>query len=316
MANVRDTGMKLPSLDELFSSQEERDDAKLKRIYEIPLDEIDPFPEHPFKVRDDEDMMALVESIRTSGVLTPATVRKKEDGRYELLSGHRRLRACELADIPVLRCEIVDMDRDEATIFMVESNFQRTTILPSEKAFAYKLRLDAMNRRGQRSDLTCSPLGNKLEVGRASHELASEVGDSKSQIFRYIRLTELLPEILDMVDEGAIAMRPAVELSYIPKIQQGMIWESMEIEGCTPSHAQAIRMRRLSEDNKLTPEAIEAIMMEQKPNQKERIVLRGDRFTSLFPPDLPISRREDYVAAALEHYARFRERQRTRDDAR
>ena len=316
MPNARDIEMKLPSLDDLFSSQEERDDAKLKRIYEIPLDEIDPFPDHPFKVRDDEDMMNLVESVRTNGVLTPATVRKKEDGRYELLSGHRRMRACELAGIGTLRCEIVDMSRDEGTVFMVESNFQRTTILPSEKAFAYRMRLEAMNRQGQRTDLTCSPLGNKLEMGRASHELASAVGDSKTQIFRYIRLTELLPEILDMVDEGQIALRPAVELSYIPKIQQGMIWESMELEGCTPSYAQAIRLRRLSAENKLTPEAVEAIMMEQKPNQKERIILRGDRFNRLFPPDLPMSKREDYVAAAMEHYARFRERQRTRDDAR
>ena len=315
MANARDIEMKLPSLDDLFSSQEERDDAKLKRIYEIPLDEIDPFPDHPFKVRDDEDMMNLVESVKVNGVLTPATVRKKEDGRYELLSGHRRFRACQLAGIGTLRCEVVEMNRDEATIFMVESNFQRTTILPSEKAFAYKMRLDAMNRQGQRSDLTYSPLGNKSER-TSSHELGQQVGDSKTQIFRYIRLTELLPEILDMVDEGQIAMRPAVELSYIPKLQQGLIWESMELEGCTPSYAQAIRMRKMSEEHKLTPEAIDAILMEQKPNQKERIVLRGERFSRLFPPDLPVSKREDYVAAAMEHYARYRERQRSRDDAR
>ncbi len=315
MANARDIEMKLPSLDDLFSSQEERDDAKLKRIYEIPLDEIDPFPDHPFKVRDDEDMMNLVESVKVNGVLTPATVRKKEDGRYELLSGHRRFRACQLAGIGTLRCEVVEMNRDEATIFMVESNFQRTTILPSEKAFAYKMRLDAMNRQGQRSDLTYSPLGNKSER-TSSHELGQQVGDSKTQIFRYIRLTELLPEILDMVDEGVVAMRPAVELSYIPKLQQGLIWESMELEGCTPSYAQAIRMRKMSEEHKLTPEAIDAILMEQKPNQKERIVLRGERFSRLFPPDLPVSKREDYVAAAMEHYARYRERQRSRDDAR
>ena len=315
MPNARDIEMKLPSLDELFSSQEERDDAKLKRIYEIPLDEIDPFPDHPFKVRDDEDMMNLVESVRTNGVLTPATVRKKEDGRYELLSGHRRMRACQLAGIPVLRCEVVDMTRDEATIFMVESNFQRTTILPSEKAFAYKMRLDAMKRLpGRPSTRNGDPVG--LNLDRSRIELAKDSIDSSTQIFRYIRLTELLPEILDMVDEGQIAMRPAVELSYIPKIQQGMIWESMELEGCTPSYAQAIRLRRLSAENKLTPEAVEAIMMEQKPNQKERIILRGDRFNRLFPPDLPMSKREDYVAAAMEHYARFRERQRTRDDAR
>ena len=312
MANARDIEMKLPSLDELFSSQEERDDAKLKRIYEIPLDEIDPFPDHPFKVRDDEDMMNLIESIKTNGVLTPATVRKKEDGRYELLSGHRRLRACQLAGIQTLRCEVVDMNRDEATIFMVESNFQRSTILPSEKAFAYKMRLDAMKRLPGRKN--GDPVG--LHLDRSREMLAKNSIDSSTQIFRYIRLTELLPEILDMVDEGQIAMRPAVELSYIPKLQQGQIWESMELEGCTPSYAQAIRMRKLSDDHKLTPEAIEAIMMEEKPNQKERIILRGERFNRLFPPDLPMSKREDYVAAAMDHYARYRERQRTRDDAR
>ena len=192
-------------------------------------------------------------------------------------------------------------------------NFQRSTILPSEKAFAYKMRLDAMNRQGKRNDLTSDPLGPKL---RSNQQLAKEVSDSTTQIKRYIRLTELIPEILDMVDEGQIAMRPAVELSYIPKLQQGQIWESMELEGCTPSHAQAIRMRKLSDDHKLTPEAIEAILMEEKPNQKERIVLRGERFNRLFPSDLPVSKREDYVAAAMEHYARYLERKRTRDDAR
>ena len=317
MANEKSVEMRLPSLDDLFSSQEERDDAKLKRIYEIPLDEIDPFPDHPFKVQDDEDMMNLVESIRNNGVLTPATVRKKEDGRYELLSGHRRMRACQIAGIPALRCEIVEMSLDEATIFMVESNFQRTTILPSEKAFAYKMRLDAMKRMpGRPSRGNWSPMGNNLDRDRSAKELAEEVGDSKTQIFRYIRLTELIPEILDMVDDGQIALRPAVELSYIPKLKQGHIWECMEIEQCTPSHTQAKRMRRMSEEGKLTPESIEAIMLEEKPNQKERIVLRGDRFSKLFPPDLPMSKREDYVAAAMEFYGRHRERQRTRDDAR
>ena len=316
MANAKDIEMKLPSLDDLFSSQEERDDAKLKRIYEIPLEEIDPFPDHPFKVRDDEDMMNLVESVKTNGVLTPATVRKKEDGRYEILSGHRRLRACQLAGLDTLRCEVVDMNRDEATIFMVESNFQRTTILPSEKAFAYKMRLEAMKRvAGRPAKDNYSPVGNnKWET--SSEEMAAEVGDSKTQIFRYIRLTELIPELLDMVDERQIALRPAVELSYIPKKKQGEIWQQIEIEQCTPSHAQTIRMRKLEEEGKLTSEAIEVIMMEEKPNQKEKIVLRGERFSRLFPPDLPVSKREDYVAAAMEHYARFRERQRSRNDAR
>lgn len=310
---MKDIEMKLPSLDELFSSQEERDDAKLKRIYDIPLDEIDPFPDHPFKVRDDEDMLNLVESVRVNGVLTPATVRRKEDGRYELLSGHRRLRACELAGIDTLRCEVVDMTRDEGTIFMVESNFQRTKILPSEKAFAYKMRMEAMNRRGKRSDLTSGPLGPRF---RSDEELALEVSDSARQIKRYIRLTELIPEILEMVDEGQMAMRPALEISFIPRVQQGHIWQCMDAEQCSPSHAQAIRMRQMAAEKKLTPEAIEAILLEEKPNQKERIVLRGERFSRLFPPDLPTSKREDYVAAAMEYYARHRQRQRDRDDVR
>ena len=219
---MKDIEMKLPSLDELFSSQEERDDAKLKRIYEIPLNEIDPFPDHPFKVRDDEDMLNLVESIRENGVLTPATVRKKEDGRYELLSGHRRLRACELAGIDTLRCEVVDMTRDEGTIFMVESNFQRTKILPSEKAFAYRMRLEAIKRLPGRPPKNVGPVGPNY---RSDETLAAQVEDSARQIKRYIRLTELIPEILDMVDEGQMAMRPAIELSFIPKVQQGHIWE-------------------------------------------------------------------------------------------
>ncbi len=316
MANEKSVEMRLPSLDELFSSQEERDDAKLKRIYEIPIDEIDPFPDHPFKVRDDEDMQNLVESIRTQGVITPCMVRKKDDGRYELISGHRRKRACELIGMDTLRCEIVELSKDEATILMTESNFQRTTILPSEKAFAYKMRLDAMKRLpGRPSKENVRPVGTNFGV-RSDQLLSNEVDDSARQIQRYIRLTELIPELLDMVDEGKIALRPAVELSYIPRLQQGQLWEIMDLEDCTPSHAQAIRLRRLSEEGVLTPEAMERIVMEVKPNQKERLVLRGERFSKLFPPDLPMSKREDYVAAAMEFYGRHRERQRTRDDAR
>ena len=306
MAKEKREEIQFPSLDELFSSQEEREDAKLKRIYEIPLTEIDPFPDHPFKVRDDEDMMNLVESVRINGIITPATVRKKEDGRYELLSGHRRKRACELAGLPTLRCDVVEMDRDEATVFMVESNFQRTTILPSEKAFAYKMRLEAMNRQGKRTDLTSSPLGTKLE--RSNIELSNQVGDSKSQIHRYIRLTELIPELLELVDEGKIALRPAVELSYIPKDIQEDIFNCIDMEQCTPTHSQAIRMRKMAGESKLTPESIEAVMLEEKPNQKERIVFRGDRIAKLFPRDLPLSKREDFVAAAMEHYNRFLQR--------
>ena len=313
MSSGRENEIKLPSLDELFSSQQERDEAKLKHIYEIPIDQIDPFPDHPFKVRDDEDMMNLVESVKVNGVLTPATVRKKDGGRYELLSGHRRMRACQIAGLETLRCEVVDMSRDEATIFMVESNFQRTKILPSEKAFAYKMRLEAMKRLPGRPIKGATPLPH-LEKSR--NQLASEVGESHETVRKYIRLTELIPELLDMVDEGQIALRPAVELSYIPKTMQGHVWECIEIEQCTPSHAQTIRMRRMCEQGKLTPEAIEAIMTEEKPNQKERIVLRGDRFSRLFPPDLPVSKREDYVAAAMEFYGRHRQRQREREDAR
>lgn len=305
MAKEKREEIQFPSLDELFSSQEEREDAKLKRIYEIPLTEIDPFPDHPFKVRDDEDMMNLVESVRINGIITPATVRKKEDGRYELLSGHRRKRACELAGLTTLRCDVVEMDRDETTVFMVESNFQRTTLLPSEKAFAYKMRLEAMNRQGKRSDLTFSPLDKKLRSGL---ELSKDVGDSQAQIYRYIRLTELIPDILELVDEGNIALRPAVELSYIPKEIQEDIFNCIDMEQCTPTHSQAIRMRKMAGESKLTPESIEAVMLEEKPNQKERIVFRGDRIAKLFPRDLPLSKREDFVAAAMEHYNRFLQR--------
>ena len=316
MANAKDIEMKLPSLDDLFSSQEERDDAKLKRIYEIPLDEIDPFPDHPFKVRDDEDMLNLVESIRENGVLTPATVRKKEDGRYELLSGHRRLRACQIAGIDTLRCEVVDMTRDEGTIFMVESSIQRTKILPSEKAFAYKMRMEAMKRLPGRPLKNGGQMVHIFEGEKTRDLLGDSSGESGRTISRYIRLTELIPEILDMVDEGQMAMRPAIELSFIPKVQQGHIWECMDAEQCTPSHAQAIRMRQMCAEKKLTPEVIEAILLEEKPNQKERIVLSGERFKRLFPPDLPSSKREDYIAAAMEYYAKHRHRQRDRDDAR
>ncbi|MBQ4467730.1 MAG: ParB/RepB/Spo0J family partition protein [Firmicutes bacterium] len=302
MPKDRMNEIKLPSLDELFSSQKERDEADLKKIYEIPLSEIDPFPDHPFGVRDDEDMMHLVDSIKVRGVLTPATVRQKDDGRYELLSGHRRMRACELAGIDKLRCEVVDMSRDEATIFMVESNFQRTTILPSEKAFAYKMRLEAMKRLPGRPEKNAVPVGPQL---RSNVELSEEVNESTTQIKRYIRLTELIPEILQLVDEGKIGLRPAVELSYIPRDIQDNIFEVMDMEQCTPTHGQARRMRALCQEGKLTEEVIEVIMTEEKPNQKEKIILRGERFRDLFPRDLPLSQREDYVAAAMEHYGRY-----------
>ena len=242
MPREKESTIKLPSLDDLFSSQEERDDAKLKRIYEIPLTDIDPFPDHPYKVRNDEEMKNLVESIKENGVITPAIVRKKRNGRYEMLSGHRRMRACMLAGIETLRCEVVELSKDEATIFMVESNIHRNTVLPSEKAFAYKMRMEAMNRQGKRTDLTCAPLGHKL--GEKSRDvLARESGESREQVRRYIRLTELIPELLTLVDEKKIAMRPAVEISYLPKDLQEILADCIDMEQCTPSHAQTIRIQ-------------------------------------------------------------------------
>ena len=301
------------TLDELFSTQEERDDAKLSKIRDIPLELIDDFPDHPFKVRDDEDMIQLVESVKERGVITPATVRQKEDGRYELISGHRRKRACELAGFEALRCEVVDLDRDAATVLMVESNYQRSQILPSEKAFAYKMRLEAMKRQGQRSDLTSSPVGTKFD--RSSEAITEETGDSRNQIHRYIRLTNLVPELLDLVDEGKIKMRPAVELSYLDEDSQRAVVDEIDLNQCTPSHEQTIRMRKFFTDGKLTPEVVSAIMGEEKPNQREKIVLRGDKVRSLIPKNIPISQTEDYVVKALEHYSRFL-RQRAERDSR
>lgn len=300
----------LGTVDDMFTTQEMRDDAKLARIHEIPLDEIDAFPEHPYKVKDDEDMMNLVESIRENGVLTPATVRKKEDGRYEMLSGHRRWRACQLLGMDTLRCEIVELDRDAATIFMCDSNLQRTTILPSEKAFAYKMRLDAMNRQGKRTDLTSDPVGPKL---RGNEILARDVNESITQIKRYIRLTELIPELLEMVDDNKIALRPAVEISYLPKNLQKELLDNIEMEACTPSHDQTLRMRNLLRQNKLTPEVITMIMQEEKPNQKEKIILRDDRTRNLLPKNLPVSQREEYIIKALEHYGRYLKKQREQE---
>ena len=308
----RKSDFTLPTLDDLFSTQELRDDAKLSKIRDIPLELIDDFPAHPFKVRDDEDMIQLVESVKERGVITPATVRQKEDDRYELISGHRRKRACGLE---ALRCEVVDLDRDAATVLMVESNYQRSQILPSEKAFAYKMRLEAMSRQGKRTDLTSDPVGPKLSGERSNIELSSETGDSTSQIKRYIRLTSLVPELLDLVDEGKIKMRPAVELSYLDEDNQRAVVDEIDLNQCTPSHDQTIRMRKFFTDGKLTPEVVSAIMGEEKPNQREKIVLRGDKVRSLIPKNIPVSQTEDYVVKALEHYSRFL-RQRAERDSR
>lgn len=305
MAKKNELDFHLPSADDLFSTQEEREDAKLKRIYEISLDEIDPFPKHPFKVKEDEDMKTLVDSIKEFGVLTPATVRRKEDGRYELLSGHRRKRACELAGLDTLRCEVVELDKDAATIFMVDSNLQRTTILPSEKAFSYKMRLDAMKRQGQRTDITSTPVVSKF---RSNESLGDVVGESREQIRRYIRLTYLIPQLLKMVDEGKIALRPAVEISYLPRDMQESLVAAIHYEDSTPSHAQARELRALSDKGILTQDLIYHMMGEEKPNQKDRFILKADRVKDLFPKNLPISQREDYVVKAMEHYAKYRAR--------
>ena len=271
---------------------------------------IDDFPDHPFKVRDDEDMLQLIESIRDRGVITPATVRQKEDGRYELISGHRRKRACELAGFQTLRCEVVDMSRDEATILMVESNFQRSQILPSEKAFAYKMRLDAMKRQAGR------PRKNNLvPVGQnySREELASQSGESQTQIQRYIRLTYLVSELLEFVDQGRIKMRPAVELSYLDEDCQRDIVDEIDMNDATPSHDQTIRMRKFFEEGKLTTEVIQAIMSEEKPNQKEKITLSMDRVEKFIPKNIKISQREDFICKALEHYNKYLRQRADRD---
>ena len=308
----RKSDFTLPTLDDLFSTQELRDDAKLSKIRDIPLELIDDFPDHPFKVRDDEDMIQLVESVKERGVITPATVRQKEDGRYELVSGHRRKRACEIAGFDTLRCEVVDLDRDAATILMVESNFQRSQILPSEKAFAYKMRLEAMKRQaGRPSKDNLVPVG--LNFPRV--ELSEQSGESQTQIQRYVRLTYLVPELRDYVDEGQIKMRPAVELSYLDEDSQRAVVDEIDLNQCTPSHDQTIRMRKFFTDGKLTPEVVSAIMGEEKPNQREKIVLRGDKVRSLIPKNIPLAQTEDYVVKALEHYNRFL-RQRAERDSR
>ena len=307
----RKSDFTLTKLDDLFSTQEQRDEEKLSKIRDIPLTEIDDFPDHPFKVRDDEDMMQLVESVKERGVITPATVRQKEDGRYELVSGHRRKRACELAGFETLRCEVVDLTRDEATILMVESNFQRSQILPSEKAFAYKMRMEAMKRQaGRPSKENVSPVGTNL---RTDELIAQETGDSRNQIHRYIRLTNLVPELRDLVVEGRMKMRPAVEISFLDEDCQRDLVDEIDLNDCTPSHDQTIRMRKMFEEKKLTPEAIQAIMSEQKPNQRERIVLSGDKVRQYIPKNIPLNQTEDYVCKALEHYASYLRKRAERD---
>ena len=309
MARSRETKIELTAYDDLFQTDESREEAKLSKIRDIPISEIDEFPDHPFKVLMDEDMEQLVESIKRNGVMTPATVRLKEDGRYELISGHRRKKACELAGLETLKCEVKELTRDEAIIVMVESNLQRSVILPSEKAFAYKMRLEAMKRQaGRPTKDNYSPVGNNSEFATSSDELAEKVGESKNQIFRYIRLTELVPEILQMVDERQIAFRPAVEISYLTEAQQYTLLEAMEYNDATPSLAQAIKMKKFNQDGKLTSEVIQSIMEEEKPNQKEKPAFRDERITKLIPKTVPRGQETDFVVKALEFYNRHLQR--------
>ena len=295
-------------IDEPLTLPDDKDDTSQKKIHCIPISEIDPFPKHPFHVREDEDMKALVDSIRMNGVLTPAAVRKKEDGRYELLSGHRRKRACEIAGLSTLPCKIVELNHDEAVIFMVDSNLQRTEILPSEKAFSYKMRLDAMKRQAGRPSLNSAPVEQNLKGVTSRDALAKEIGESSEQVRRYIRLTRLIPSLLRMVDEKKIALRPAVELSYLPREWQEVVVAAVHYQKRTPSHTQAKELRKLAESSSLTRELVYQLLGEKKPNQKDRVILKTDTIRTYLPKDLPASQREEYIIKALDHYGKYRAR--------
>ena len=309
MARSRESKIELTAYDDLFQTDESREEAKLSKIRDIPIAEIDEFPDHPFKVLMDEDMEQLVDSIKRNGIMTPATVRVKEDGRYELISGHRRKKACELAGLNTLKCEVKELTRDEAIIIMVESNLQRSTILPSEKAFAYKMRLEAMKRQaGRPPKENASPMATNFSKGRSDEELGELVGESKDQIRRFIRLTELVPEILQMVDDRQIAFRPAVEISYLSEEQQYTLLEAIQYNDATPSLAQAIKMKKFMQDGKLTDEVIQSVMEEEKPNQKEKPAFRDERITKLIPKNVPRGQETDFVVKAFEFYNRHLQR--------
>ena len=311
MSRKKDIYLDLTGFAELFMNDEGRAESRLPRIYDIPLSEIDDFPNHPFKVKMDEDMNQLVQSVKERGVITPITLRQKEDGRYEIVSGHRRRKACELAGLDSVPAEIKELSRDEAIILMVESNLQRSIILPSEKAFSYKMRLEAMKRQGQRTDLTSGPVVQKF----SRDALGDKAEESGRQISRYIRLTELIPELLDMVDENKIAFRPAVELSYLTETEQHNLLNSISYNDATPSLPQAIRLKEFSQAGKLSAEVIEAILGEEKPNQKEKISFKAERLRPYIPSSVPLEKTEDYIIKALEYYQRARERQK-REQAR
>ena len=311
MSRKKDIDLDLTGFAELFMNDEGRAESRLPRIYDIPLSEIDDFPNHPFKVKMDEDMNQLVQSVKERGIITPITLRQKEDGRYEIVSGHRRRKACELAGLERVPAEIKELSRDEAIILMVESNLQRSIILPSEKAFSYKMRLEAMKRQGQRTDLTSGPVVQKF----SRDALGDKAEESGRQISRYIRLTELIPELLDMVDENKIAFRPAVELSYLTETEQHNLLNSISYNDATPSLPQAIRLKEFSKAGKLSAEVIEAILGEEKPNQHEKISFKAERLRPYIPSSVPLEKTEDYIIKALEYYQRARERQK-REQAR
>lgn len=311
MAKGNKIELNLPKADDLFTTQEERDEQQYEKVIHLKISEISDFPNHPFKVRMDASMNATVESVKEYGVLVPTLVRPKKDGGYEMVAGHRRKLASELAGKEEVPCIVRNLSDDEATIVMVDSNLQRETILPSEKAFAYKMKLDAMKRQGQRTDLTSSPVATKLKGQRSDEILGKQVGESKDTIHRYIRLTELITPILDLVDEGKIAMRPAVELSYLPKEQQEVLLNTMELEDCTPSHAQAIKLRKFAEEGRLNEDVILSILSEEKPNQKEQFKIPQERIKKYFPKGTSKKQMEDTIVKALELY-RKRERARER----
>ena len=306
MAKKKSLEIPLASIDDLFSTQQQREDDGREKIVDLRLDEISDFPNHPFHVSMDNEMERLVESIKQNGVLVPALVRPKESGGYEMIAGHRRKFASGLAGREEIPCIVRTLSDDESTIIMVDSNMQRENLLPSEKAFAFKMKLEAMKRQGMRTDLTSCQVGTKLS---SAEKLGSETQESARQVYRYIRLTYLIPELLKRVDEGKMAMNPAVEISYIPKELQEELLNAMEMEDCTPSYAQAKKMRKFLDMDKLSGDSILAIMQEEKPNQKEKIVLREERISRFIPPNIPLKGREEYIIKALEYYAKVQEKQ-------
>ncbi|MCI6855573.1 MAG: ParB/RepB/Spo0J family partition protein [Firmicutes bacterium] len=307
MAKKKSLEIPLASIDDLFSTQQQREDNGREKIVDLSLDEISDFPNHPFHVSMDNEMERLVESIKQNGVLVPALVRPKESGGYEMIAGHRRKFASGLAGREEIPCIVRTLSDDESTIIMVDSNMQRENLLPSEKAFAFKMKLEAMKRQGMRTDLTSCQVGTKLS---SAEKLGSETQESARQVYRYVRLTYLIPELLKRVDEGKMAMNPAVEISYIPKELQEELLNAMEMEDCTPSYAQAKKMRKFLDMDKLSGDSILAIMQEEKPNQKEKIVLREERISKFIPPNIPLKGREEYIIKALEYYAKVQEKQR------